>query len=242
MVEITPEEFWKNRHTYKEWSSGSPVVGDFVEAFREAGKETGNIACTMVSKVMSVTYGVALLAKKMVQEENPGLNINIVDSKTAVGALGFIVLESARAADAGAGLAEVTGVMEDMVSRVSWVTGLQTTTTQKFGRIPREAFNEFNNQTITVIASLRGAGTVESNGIVHSKPECFARMLEVVERNIGPGKPLHANVQYTDNIEDGRTLFTLVKQRFNCAEAFFTPYNALAGATSGPCTSISFFT
>jgi fatty acid-binding protein DegV len=78
-------------------------------------------------------------------------------------------------------------------------------------------------------------------GKTHDKSECFKKMIEVIKRNASRDQPLHVNVQYTDNLEDGLQQFEMVKARFECAEAYLTSYDALSCATTGPCTSISFF-
>ena len=73
----------------------SPEFCDFLSAFKELAKSTDNIVCIVLSKVLSATHDAAIQAKETLKSEHPKLNIEIVDSKHSVGALGFIVLEAA---------------------------------------------------------------------------------------------------------------------------------------------------
>ena len=52
-------------------------------------------------KKLSATSDSAIQARDMVQTELPHITIEIIDSKTTSGSLGWIVLEAARAAKAG---------------------------------------------------------------------------------------------------------------------------------------------
>ena len=70
--------------------------------------------------MLSATHEAAVQGAETIKSENPNINIEIVDSKTATGALGFVVLEAARAAKAGKSLADVVQVVQDMLSRVKF--------------------------------------------------------------------------------------------------------------------------
>ena len=97
-VEITPDEFWKIFPEMKEFTTGAPAMGDFTSVLADLAKSTDSIMCTFVAKALSATHEAAVQAVEIFKSENSGINIEIVDSNTATGAQGFIVLEAARAA------------------------------------------------------------------------------------------------------------------------------------------------
>lgn len=100
-VDMKADDFWKQFDTMQTFSTNAAIPGDFVNAFKEVGKETNDIVCTLVSKSMSATYQSAIQAREILKMENSKLNIEIIDSKTAAGAEGFVALEAARAARGG---------------------------------------------------------------------------------------------------------------------------------------------
>ena len=120
-VDMTNAEFWRLFHEAKGMPTTSAAsTGDFASAFTELGKSTDSIVCMVVSKALSATHEAATQAREMVRAEQPGINIEIIDSKTAAGALGFIVLEAARAARGGKSLDEVGQIVQDMIPRAKF--------------------------------------------------------------------------------------------------------------------------
>ena len=139
--DITNDEFWRLFHEAKGMPTTSAAsMGDFASVFTELGKSSDNIVCVVVSKALSATHEAATQARDMVKAEQPGLNIEIIDSKTSAGALGFIVLEASRAARAGKSLAEVVQIAQDMIPRVKFFVALDTLKYLiKGGRAPKTA-------------------------------------------------------------------------------------------------------
>ena len=88
-------------------TTSQPSVGDFLEVFEpllEAGKD---ICSIHLSGGISGTYDSALQAKAALEERGHGGRIEILDSETACGGLGFVVLAAAAKARSGGGLNEV---------------------------------------------------------------------------------------------------------------------------------------
>ena len=243
MIDISNDEFWRRFDSMQSFSTSAPSPGDFVKAFTEAGKESTEIVCTLVSKALSATCQAALQACIILKEQGSPLNIEVIDSRTAAGAQGFIALEGARAARAGKTRTEVVELMQGMISRVKWVNTLETTKYLiKIGRAPKTVPTEIFRQLKPMIAQLHNTGVVEDIGVARSKEESFQKMVDIIGQNTDPGKPLHVNVHYTNNIEDGRRLEALIKGRFPVIESYLTPYSALMSGTVGPCNAVAFYT
>jgi DegV family protein with EDD domain len=241
-VDIDNDEFWRRFESLEKFSTNAALPGDFVNAFNEAGKNTDDIVCTLVSKAMSATYQSAIQAREILKSEKPRLNIEIIDSRIAAGAEGFIVLEAARAAQAGKSRAEVVQVMLDMIPKVKWVCGMDTTKHLiKIGRAPKTIPTEVFLQVKPIIAQLHNTGVVEDMGAARNKEECFQKMVEMVGQNSDTRKPLHVMAHYTSRIEDGQRLAEMLRAKYNCAEVYLTPYSAVMCGTTGPCNAISFY-
>jgi DegV family protein with EDD domain len=241
-IDIDNDEFWNRFDSMKTFSTAAASTGDFVNVFKEAGKDADTVICTLVSKALSATNTAAVQAKKIVQEENPKANIEIIDSKTGTGAEGFIVLEGARAARDGKSLAEVLEVMQVMITRAKWVNAMETTKYLiKIGRAPKTLPIEVFQQIKPMIAMLHATGLVEDPGAARSKEESFQKMVDMIGQNTDLSKPLHVMVHYTNNIADGEKLVSMVKAKYDPVEIYLTPYSAVMCGTTGPCNAVAFF-
>jgi DegV family protein with EDD domain len=241
-IDISNDEFWQRFDAMRSFSTSAASIGDFVNIFKEAGKEADNIICTLVSKALSSTHSSAVQAKQIVMEETPGLNIEILDSRTGTAAEGFVVLEGARTARACKTLVEVLQVMQNMITRVKWVNAMETTKYLiKIGRAPKTIPVEVFLQVKPMIAMLHNTGLVEDAGVAGSKAESFQKMVDLISQNTDLGRPLHVIVHYTNNIADGRQLVSMVQAKYNPAEIYLTPYTAVMCGSTGPCNAIAFF-
>ena len=242
-TEITAEEFWtlfKKAKQLPTTHAANPA--SFANAYREHAKNKDSILCILVSHRLSATHEAAVQAKEMVKEDYPNLKIEIIDSKTSTGALGFIVLEAAKAAKDNKNPGEVKKVAEAMIPRVKFLVGMNTMKYLiKTGRAPKAALiGEFFNIK-PLIGMVSGTGLVESMGRVNGWNKTMLKLADMVQEYTDTGKPLHVMVHYTDSIEDGEELKGLITSRYNCAEVFLTPYSPVMAAATGPVISVAFY-
>ena len=242
-VDITPAEFYRIYRGLKEMpttSTASP--GDFANIFTELGKATDSIVCILVSKALSATYGSAEQARKTVQSEHPGLNIEIIDSKTATGSLGFIVLEMARAAQAGKSLAEVVAVAQDMIPRVKFLATLDTLKYLiKGGRAPKVAMLVNLLQVKPIIGLVSNTGMVAPLGRVRTKRKALLKMVDMVKDYIDTSQPVHLMVQYSESVEDGEELREMATSKLDCTEVYLTELTPVMSCHTGPMMGLAFY-
>jgi DegV family protein with EDD domain len=242
MIDLDNDEFWRRFDSMQTFTTAAPSPGDFITAFKEAGKESNDIICTLVSKALSATLAVAVQAAAMLKAQNSPLNIEVMDSRTGTGAEGFIVLEGARSARAGKSKSEVLEVMQDMIKRVKWINAMETSKYLiKIGRAPKTIPTEVFAQIKPMIAMLHNTGLVEDPGVGRSLDDCFQKMVEIIGQNTDTSRPLHINVHYTNNIENGRKLMAMIKAKYNVGESYLTPYSAVMCGTTGPCNAVAFY-
>jgi DegV family protein with EDD domain len=226
----------------KKFSSNAPVPGDFVKTFQEAGKETDSIACTVMSKALSATFQSAIQAKEIVNLDNPGLKIEIIDSKTYTGAEGFVAIEGARAAQAGKDLVEVIQVMQSMVNKVKSICSMETLKYLiRSGRAPKTAYLGELVGVKPIVGGVSGNGLTEMLGKVIGKEKSHERLVEMVGEYADTTKPLHVMVHYTDKIEDGQKVLEMVRAKYQCAESYLTFQSPLSGGHTGPIVVITFY-
>lgn len=243
-IDITPAEFYRIYKDLKEMpttSTASP--GDLANIFTELAKSTDSIVCIVVSKALSATYGAAEQARKMAKSEHPNLNIKIIDSKTSTGALGFIVLEAARAAQAGKSLAEVIKVAQDMISRVKFLATLDTLKYLiKGGRAPKTAMIGELLQVKPIIGLVSNTGLVSALGRVRTKRKALLKMVDMVKDFIDTNKPVHLMVHYSESIEDGKELREMVTSKLDCTEVYITELTPVMSCHTGPMMGLAFYT
>lgn len=117
-------------------TTSGPSPGDLVSATRRADGGNGAVILT-VSKRMSSTWESAHLAARLLKGES---QVEVVDTGTAAGAQGLVVLAASRAARDGAALEEVARVARAAAARVRLLASLPSLEQlARSGRVPGAA-------------------------------------------------------------------------------------------------------
>jgi DegV family protein with EDD domain len=105
-------------------STAAPSPGEFATVIADA-RRTGPVVTLTIAAGMSSTHDSAKLAAKLVTdndpratESSPGRDVAVLDTGTAAGAQGLVVLAAARAAAEGADQDEVVATAERVAARV----------------------------------------------------------------------------------------------------------------------------
>ncbi len=239
---LTNEDFWKLFYQAKEPVTTNAVnPTDFSNLFTQLARETDSIVCILVSKALSATHQAAVTAKDILKEEKPSLKIEVIDSKSAAGAEGFIVLEAAKAARAGKSLPEVVQVIQDTMPRVNFFCTLETLKYLiRSGRAPKVALVGDLLKVKPIISIDKKTGLVENVGRAQGRQKAMAKMVNMVKESIDTSKPLHIMVHYTDSLAAGEELKKIATSELVCKEVFFTPYTPVMASQTGPTIAISY--
>ena len=243
-IDITSEEFFKVLKEVKELPTTSAVSpGDFEGIFRDLSKSTDSIACITISAGLSATYESAVVARDAIKKEIPELNVELVDSRSTAGGLGWVVLEAARAAQSGKNLSEVVAVAEDMVQRVQWIGALDTLHyLVKGGRAPKGAGLLGDLLRIKpILGMFRHTGEVDMGGKQRTMKKAIAFLIEMVKEELAPGKPVHFIVHHSDDIAEGEKLKETVMADFNCTELHMSEFTPVMCCHTGPIVALSYF-
>ncbi|MFC1907255.1 DegV family protein [Chloroflexota bacterium] len=243
-IDITPAEFWQRFSSLKEIpTTGVPSPAELVNIFTELAKSTDSIVCINISKALSAIYETVNIAKETVMEQHPNLKIDYIDSRNSAGALGFIVLEAARAAQAGKSSAEIINIAQDLVPKVKLMFALDTLKYLiKGGRAPKTAIIGEFLQVKPIIHIDSDTGLVTSLGKERSKRKAMLKMVAMVQDYTDTSKPLHVIVHYTDCIEDGIEFRGMITSRYNCTEeVYLTALTPVMTAHTGPAVGLSFY-
>ena len=243
-IDITADEFYRLQKESKTAISTSAVApGVFADIYKSLAEQTDKIICLPHSSGLGATCESAMQARDIVKQELPDVSIEVIDTRTAAGAQGFVVLEAARAVAEGKSFAEVVEVTQAMVSRVKWLVALETLTYLiRGGRAPKFAGSIANLiQMKPIIGMTNGGSAVDFSDKVRTFPKAMARLVEIVKKQVEPGKPVHFMVHYSDSIEKGEHLKQMLAAEFECEEVYINHVTPAISCHMGPVVGLSFY-
>jgi DegV family protein with EDD domain len=242
-TQITNEEFWSLfEKTVEPITTTAVNPATFEALFTRMAENTRSICCILVSQKLSATCSAAIKASETLKEKIPGLKIEVIDSLTATGAEGYIVLEAARAARAGKNLAEVTAIAREMIPRVKFVTAMNTLKYLiRSGRAPKSALIGDWLKIKPLIGMVSGSGLVDNLGKERGMEKAIQKIISMVPDYVDTGKPLHIMVHYTNDKGLAENIRALMLARYNCCEVYMTPYTPVMASQTGPVVAIAFY-
>lgn len=235
-VDITPKDVYQFMRRDGDLPTTSvPTPDDFCKTYLEVCKESEALVCITLTGLQSKTFETAVLGKKMADEVLPGAAIEVIDSRAVSGALGFIVLEAARAADRGASLKEVREVVLKTTSRVNFLAMVDTLHfLARTGRIARAAAwagSILNMKPVLEHSTLVGETTPFARP--RSKAKAVELMLQTIAERMGDSE-IHVLVHHADEPEEGESMRSEIARRFKCAEIYLTEFTPIMGVHAGP--------
>lgn len=235
-IDITPNEVYKIMRRKEDLpTTSTPSAGDFLDAYTDLSKRAQSILCITLTSLQSKTYEAALVARDKAQEIIPGTPIEVFDSRAVGGALGFIVLEAARAAERGADLSEVVDVARNIMPKAQLVAMLDTlfylARTGRIGKAAAWAGTVLNVKPVVEHTTAIGETTPVARPRTTAK--AVEVMLKVMANKVGSA-PVHVNVHHADELEEGEKLKAEIASRFNCKELYLTEFTPAMGVHAGP--------
>jgi len=176
-VDLTTEEFYRRLRTGGTLPKTSPAsVGTFREIYQSLSQQAGSIISIHVAANLSATYDAAKMASA-----DLGFPVLLIDSRTASMACGLLAIIAAKAARAGASLAEVEALVREAIPRTVTFGVFGTLEyLARGGRIGRAQAFVGNMLKIHPILAIK-AGEVVPIERVRTRPKAVERMCELVE-------------------------------------------------------------
>lgn len=209
-------------------STSGPSAGDFRDAFAAALATNDSVLCVTVAAVVSVTYASAALAAKEF-----GDRVRVVDSRSASLAEGFVGIEAARAAAAGASLDDAEARARWVADRVTLAATIETFEyLRRSGRV--NALKAFAATTLNVkpVFALR-RGAVEQLGRPRARSRAVERLVEEA-RSVAAQGPLHAGVVHAACAPEAEVLRDRIVAELAPVECHLAEFTPLMGAHTGP--------
>jgi DegV family protein with EDD domain len=204
----------------------------FEQAFRQYLDQGYDILALPVSGRISSTMASALSA----QTEFPGAPIEIVDTQLVAMALSFQVLTAARAAAAGASLAECKKIAEDAYPKIGvYFTVDNLKYLAAGGRI--NSAKRFMGTVLNIKPLLQiREGKIEAVESVRSSRKAIERMVQLVERDIAGRTPVRVSVFHALMEDTAKEVLDQCTRQFNAVESILAEVSPTIGAHTGPGT------
>ncbi len=222
LLDSRPEDFFTG--------PTSPV--EFLNTFRELSLNANIILYVSLSSKFSTLYNSARAAKDLAKTELPGINIEIIDSRTATAAQGFVALAAARAAMENKSLTEIMEYAKRVRNRVDLFYVIETVKyVYRTGRVPKAVSQIGSRLNVRPIVTVRN-GSARVRGLVRNKGKGMESLLELARKSIGD-RPVHIAVLHTDSPDEAESLRKLIDNEFQCVELWVSQFSPLMAYATG---------
>ena len=232
-VDITPDAFYTRLKSAAVMPTTTQVtIASFQKIFAPLVAEGTPILAILLSTKLSGTIQSAVQAKEMF----PGATIEIVDSEATAMAMGFQVLEAARAAEEGRSFAEVVEIAHKAKNHTGVLFVVDTLEfLHRGGRIGGAAKLFGTALNLKPLLELQD-GRIAALERVRTKAKATARLLDVLEERIGGRKPVRIAALHASAPEEARQLLAQAEKRFQPVESMLAAVSPVVGNHTGPGT------
>lgn len=218
--------------------TASPGPGDYFATYMELVEEgVRAIASIHMTSKGSGAFQAALTAKQMVQEKKPELQIEVIDSLNVAMCQGWLAMEAARDALAGASLADV---LEKIRSLIPNARMIQTADTLRYlymgGRIGKATELLGSILNIKPLIGMRD-GVIVALGKARSREKAYRAMVDFVEQAVESLGPIRVAFMHAAAKNEALHLRELVQERIDTVEACIAELSPALGVHSGPGTT-----
>jgi DegV family protein with EDD domain len=234
-VDILPNEFYKKLETAKIMPTTSQVAIVTMKTTFETLLEAGyDVLGIFISAKLSGTMQSATQAKEMLPKATT--NIVVLDSNSSSMAMGFHVLTAARAAQAGANLAECQKVAEEARNHTGVFFVVDTLEfLRRGGRIGGAQAMLGSALNLKPLLELRD-GRIESVEKVRTKSKAINRMIELVVEQVAGRSPVRLATLHANAETEAKSALEAAAARLNPVEQILASVSPVIGSHAGPGT------
>jgi len=234
-VNILPDEFYRRLATAKVMPTTSQVsIVTMKETYEKLLAEGYDILSIFISSKFSGTIQSATQAREMLPQAAD--KIVIVDSLSAAMAMGFHVLAAARAAQAGAGLAECKKLAEEAQKHAGVYFVVDTLEfLHRGGRIGGAQALLGSALNIKPVLTLV-EGRIETADKVRTKGKALDRMIELVSEGVAGRTPVRLATLHANAEADAQLVLEKATALLHPVEKVLASVSPVIGTHTGPGT------
>ena len=230
-VDIHAKEFYERLSSSNSIPTTSQVTsGELHQNIHSLLEEGYDVLLLLISSGLSSSYLTAVNEMK----KFPRNRVAILDTKLVSMPLGFQVLAAARAAMAGANLAECQQVAQQVYGNIgAYFTVDNLKYLAAGGRINTAKRLLGSAINIKPVLQLRD-GKIELVCSVISQRKAIVRMLDLAEEAIGGRTPVYISICHTLVEEQAQELLETARARYSPGEIFLSDLSPVIGTHVGP--------
>lgn len=235
--------FYEALRSGKIATTAQVTAAEYQKVFKELTDQGEEILCIVFSSGLSGTYQSALLAQKMVTEENPGAKIVVVDSLCASAGQGLFVHYAIEKRKEGLSLDGTAKWLVDNRHRfVHWFTVDDLDTLKRGGRVSATAAFMGSMLKIKPILHVDNEGKLIPREKVQGRKKSLKVLAQKAASLASPKEGQTLFIGHGDCEEDAKYTLSCMKDLgFEPKEVLITAIGAIIGAHSGPGTLAVFF-
>ena len=233
-----------NREAFYKWlpttsilpKTANPGPGDYLAKYHElAAKGFKQIISIQITSLGSGAYRAAMAAKDLLAESLPEIKLDVIDTLNASMCQGWMAIEAARAAIAGASLEDIGLKVRNMIPQTRM---FQTTDTLRYlhmgGRIGKAKHLLASMLDIKPIISME-EGIIVSLGQARTRSKVYQMMVDKLDEVAGAGAVKVAYVHAAAR-QEAEKLKAMVDSRVEVIESQFAEITPALGVHTGPGT------
>ena len=228
-LDINPDEFYGRLKTSKALPATSvPPPVAFADVYDKLAEKASEIVVITVTSRLSATYQVALQAVGLMKKK---CRVEVLDSQWAVMAQGFITIDAAKAARAGASLDEVLDAARRTMRRVDMCAAFDTLEyLARGGRIGKAQAFLGSLLKVNPIIGLK-EGEVYPVGRERSRARAIDRLYDFA-RSFGNVEGLA--VEYAADLDEANKLVQRLRSEYPQIPIYLSRTSPAIGTHTGP--------
>lgn len=232
-VDITPQEFYQRLAVSKTIPTTSqPSAQDMKEAFERLLHQGYDVLGIFISSKLSGTVQSAEQALAMMPQA--ASRVAIVDSLSTAMAMGFQVVQAARAAQQGANLMECKKAAEEARKNSSVYFVVDTLEfLHRGGRIGGAQAFLGTALNIKPLLELRD-GRIEPVEKIRTKSKAIERMIELTAERVAGRAPVRLAAIHANAEAEAQAMLAAASARIGPVETFFASVSPVIGVHTGP--------
>ena len=234
-VDIQPAEVYARLKTAKTLPTTSqPTVGDMQNVFQGLIDQGFEVLGMFISGKLSGTVQSALQAREALGTSAE--KVYVLDSNATAMAMGFPVLATARAAEAGAGMKDCLAVANEACQHVGVYFVVETLEfLHRGGRIGGGARFIGSALNLKPILELRD-GRIEACERVRTKSKAIDRVMELVGEQVKGKSKIRLSTLNANAEQEAADLLNRASIKFGAIESILTSVSPVVGVHAGPGT------
>ncbi len=220
-------------------TSSAPSIGEVLKAYDWAAERADAAISIHMTSVFSKGYGAALEARKLALQKHPGMQIEVVDSRTVEAGELPIAVEAAELASAGASFEEVVSkayeVRDAMCSLYCFETLFYR---EKGGRIfkakPWAEAEENSGAGFKAMIEVDHStgGTVNLVSRAKAKKQLVRKMVQIAAERVD-GRGLRGAIVHVNAAQDAACLERMLHEELQCESLYVSHGRAVTAIQNG---------